>query len=253
MMSFHSRRFAAAVLITLVAAICGSSAPAQIPDEFTNLKILPKETDKRELIGLMRGMAGGLGVRCNYCHVGGSEQSLEGMDFASDEKDKKRTARVMMKMVREINENHLKGLETGRASVMEVTCATCHHRLAVPRPIEELLAETIEQEGMEAATKSYRDLRAKHYGGHSYDFTQIPLNSLAERLAGSRKMDEAFAMIELNIEFNPEDSWTRMLQGGLHKAGGDKEKAKASFRKALELDPENRWAKKELEALSAKE
>ena len=28
---------------------------------------------------VMRGMAGGLGLRCNHCHVGGSETSLEGM------------------------------------------------------------------------------------------------------------------------------------------------------------------------------
>ncbi|MGB8131789.1 MAG: hypothetical protein WCG81_18525, partial [Candidatus Angelobacter sp.] len=53
------------------AALCFSSlvmllalsteATAQIPDKFTNLQVLPKETSKAELVSIMRNYAGDLG------------------------------------------------------------------------------------------------------------------------------------------------------------------------------------------------
>ena len=81
---------------------------AQIPDEFTNLKLLPKDISKGELIGTMRDWAVGLGVRCSHCHVG--PDNLQGTDFASDKKKSKQTARRMLKMSRAINGDLLKDL-----------------------------------------------------------------------------------------------------------------------------------------------
>ena len=52
-------------LFTLLAA----SALAQVPDEYTNLKVLPKDIGKRELLGTMKSFAGALGMRCSDCHV----------------------------------------------------------------------------------------------------------------------------------------------------------------------------------------
>ena len=54
--------------VTTALALLLGTAPgaAQIPDEFTNLKLLPKDIEKRQLIGTMRDWAGGLGVRCNH-------------------------------------------------------------------------------------------------------------------------------------------------------------------------------------------
>jgi hypothetical protein len=42
----------------------------QIPDKFTNLKILPSGVPRAELVRVMREFASALGVRCNHCHVG---------------------------------------------------------------------------------------------------------------------------------------------------------------------------------------
>ena len=60
------------LLVLCVLQFGGGAVSAQIPDEFTNLKLLPKDISKRELIGIMREFASGLGKRCNYCHPGGN-------------------------------------------------------------------------------------------------------------------------------------------------------------------------------------
>jgi hypothetical protein len=51
-----------------VALLCVAAAPlvAQVPDEFTNLTVFPKDIGKRELIGAMRSFSGALGARCNF-------------------------------------------------------------------------------------------------------------------------------------------------------------------------------------------
>lgn len=64
-----------------------------------------------------------LGVRCTGCHVEG--------DFASDAKEEKETARMMITMVRDINSKFSDGKE-------HVTCFTCHrgseHPQTAPDP-----------------------------------------------------------------------------------------------------------------------
>jgi hypothetical protein len=65
------------------------------PQAFTNLKVLPKEIPRAELVATMRGFAGALGVRCTHCHVGPDD--LQGMDFATDEKPAKQVARTMLR------------------------------------------------------------------------------------------------------------------------------------------------------------
>ena len=54
--------FAACALAVLV--LLSAPLGAQIPDEFTNLKILDKDIGKQQLLGIMKGFSGALGVRC---------------------------------------------------------------------------------------------------------------------------------------------------------------------------------------------
>jgi len=42
-------------------------------------------------------------VRCIHCHVGEDPNNLDHVDFVSDERETKRVARAMMRMVQEIN------------------------------------------------------------------------------------------------------------------------------------------------------
>lgn len=215
---------------------------AQIPDTFENLQVLDAEIDKRELIGVMRSFAGALGVRCAHCHDG--PDNLQGMDFATDEIAAKRTAREMLRMVEAINGKHLAEVETS----VEVQCATCHRGVASPTPIDEIVARRIEQEGVEAAIAHWRELRAEHYGSAAYDFSPLPLNRLAERLGAD---DASPAILALNIEHHPDDGYTRMVAAGVHRARGETELAIAALRKAIEIDPDNGWAARQLAALEA--
>ncbi|HXV14001.1 MAG TPA: c-type cytochrome, partial [Candidatus Krumholzibacteria bacterium] len=59
-----------AVVMVFAAAWIAVPAPAQIPDTFTNLKVLPKDIQKAELVGIMRGFSMALNVRCTHCHKG---------------------------------------------------------------------------------------------------------------------------------------------------------------------------------------
>src|SRR5207253_842020 len=98
----------ATVLLSLALTTPGE---AQIPETFKNLQVLPKDIPARELVMTMRSYASALGVRCAHCHVGADRPELAGADFASDEREAKRTARLMMRMVKAINEDHLAHLQ----------------------------------------------------------------------------------------------------------------------------------------------
>lgn len=237
------------LLVALVGG--GGTIPAQVPDEFTNLKVLPKEIGKRELVSLMREYAGALGVRCNFCHVGENPDSLEGYDFASDEEEHKRVTRAMMQMTREINQRLLPA--TGRKKLVEVRCVTCHRGIAEPESLDRMLNETIETEGVDGAIRLYREMREQHYGTGAYDFSAATLNVVAERLARAQNLDGAIALTRLNLEFHPQEAGGHLMLAQLHGAKGDKEAALASVKQALQLEPDNSWAQRLLERLRAPE
>lgn len=228
-----------------------AAATAQVPDKFTNLQVFPKDISKGELTNRMREFSFGLGVRCNYCHVG--EDNLEQADFASDEKPAKKTARAMIRMVDEINGRLLRGIETGRTTRVTVECQTCHHGISVPEPIEDIVARLVATEGVEAALTRHRELREEHYGRAAYDFSKTPLDKVADDLSRSGKTDEALALLRENFKHYPDDTWGLAILGGVHKARGEREEAIAAFKKILEINPESGWAKKGLEDLKAAE
>ena len=65
------------------------------------------------------------------------------------------------------------------------------------------------------------------------------------------KTKEAAAIMELNVEVNTPSMWTYNLLAMAHAANHETEKAKADFHKILELNPENAFAKKQLEELDS--
>lgn len=242
------RRLAVSCLGLFTALLALSTVlPAQIPDKFTNLQVLPKETSKADLVSIMRNYAGDLGVRCGFCHVGGDPNTLQGVNFASDDSDKKKTARLMMRMVQSINQDHLSKL--GVKPAAQVTCMTCHRRNSDPRTMDAVLTESIRKDGAEAALALYRKLKTENYGNGKYDFSDIPLNKVGEELLDSGKVKEATTVLELDAELNPQSEWGRYLLGVAHATGGEKEKARTDFQKVLEMNPKNGMARKRLEAM----
>jgi cytochrome c peroxidase len=94
-----------------------------------NLKVLPQDMPKAQLLATMKLFSQSLGVRCTFCHVGEEGKPLSTFDFASDAKDKKQTARKMLAMVHRINSQDF-GV-TDFANV-KVTCFTCHRGSTKP-------------------------------------------------------------------------------------------------------------------------
>jgi Photosynthetic reaction centre cytochrome C subunit len=121
---------ALAAALTAVAFAQAPQAPAA-PAAFQNLQVLPKDISRRDLGATMRGFETALGVECTYCHVREGRGGRN--DMASDEKPPKQTARVMMRMVRQINETLAANLKKPAADIEQVQCATCHRGSAIPK------------------------------------------------------------------------------------------------------------------------
>ena len=142
--AFGRMAFAAASAAFLAAAVAAqqptappAAAPAKAEPPLVNLKVLPMGIPRQNLIAVMQMMSGSLGVKCTFCHVGTSRET---MDFPSDAKKEKQTARMMLAMVRRINEEDFKIADFSKS---KVTCYTCHrgapHPLtAPPKPGEQV-------------------------------------------------------------------------------------------------------------------
>ncbi|MHB8389711.1 MAG: c-type cytochrome [Acidobacteriaceae bacterium] len=98
----------------------------------TNLHVLPKNISHDDLMKVMHGFTGSLGVKCNYCHAPGTQPRH--LDFASDAKPEKRIARTMIRMTREINKKYLSEVNVAEAKPEQknVTCGTCHRGHDIP-------------------------------------------------------------------------------------------------------------------------
>jgi tetratricopeptide (TPR) repeat protein len=184
----------------------------------------------RNLLAEMQGYATALGVACEHCHTAPAN--------SPEPQPKKDIARQMIAMTRDLNARVQ--LVTGKPAneAVRVECATCHRGVTIPKPLGQVLSETLQQQDFEAAEVQYRDLRARYFGRASYDFTEDTLVNLARPLASLRP-DDAIRLLELNIEFNPRSAKSYALMGFAYTRKFDDESAIASLEKAVELEPEN--------------
>lgn len=92
----------------------------------TNLKVLPKNLTGEQVGEIMRKWEAELGTECTTCHAADPKNigpnGKPRLNFADDSKADKATARLMVKMVDDINKNYVSKLEDSEP----VTCATCH-------------------------------------------------------------------------------------------------------------------------------
>jgi hypothetical protein len=239
------------VFLAAGAAAQTPPAPAQ-PPPLTNLQVYPKDIPRPQLIATMQGFVAALGVQasggCGYCHVGTAPQ----FDFASEANPKKNVARKMILMSREITAKLPEVTGKPAAEVTSLRCATCHRGVAVPKLLPDILTETSTKSGTAAAVQQYRDLRAKYYGGQSYDFSENALVAAAAPLIAANKADDAIAWLQLNVEFYPKSSATYAALGQAYARKNDTPNAIKNYEKAVELDPNNQPAKRQLEQLKAK-
>jgi tetratricopeptide (TPR) repeat protein len=239
-------------LLFIALLLTGSRASAQFPDKFTNLKVLPKDISKHDIESTMRSFAFALGVRCDHCHVE-KKAPEHGFDFAADDKEEKKTARIMLQMVSGINHDYISKVpkEPPANAPIQVQCVTCHHGLTQPRTLTAVLSESLEKDGLDKTLALYGELRKKYYGSGQYDFGEGSLNQLTEALLAKKANSEALAIAELNFSANHPDSvWSYHMLAQTHEANGQIDKAIADYRKALELHPDDKWAQQQIDSLS---
>jgi hypothetical protein len=77
----------------------------------TNLKVLPKDMTGEQVHELMHKWAGDLGAECSTCHAADPNRKMPNgrpaLNFADDSKEEKNTARLMYRMMGDINKNYL--------------------------------------------------------------------------------------------------------------------------------------------------
>ncbi len=140
-------RTIAALLLMVAAAASAQDAPKNV-QLLTGLTPLQLQRN----MNLMRAA---LGVHCDYCHVVTEEK---GWQFALDDKETKRRARDMIRMVMDINTKHFGGRPT-------VTCNTCHNgnrrpalTVSLPTPAPEFPTPVVDRSTFPKA----KDLVAKY-------------------------------------------------------------------------------------------
>lgn len=150
-----SSLFLPAAAALLAAVFCASFTRAQAPQSAppapagaaphpghdfshyvpTNLKVLPKDLNGEQIHKIMEGWSEALGAHCDTCHVAypGSTgpNGRPRLNFADDSRPEKSTARIMYKMVEDINGNYISMVENSGAGV---SCGTCHRGHLDPEP-----------------------------------------------------------------------------------------------------------------------
>jgi tetratricopeptide (TPR) repeat protein len=185
----------------------------------------------------MQAISQALGVTCNYCHT-----AAPGSGQAEPKKD---IARAMMAMTRDINSKIAAAVGKPAA---EVLCVTCHRGVADPRPLPDILSETLRENGVAAAVTQYRQLHERYYGRDTYDFGEETLIGLAQRIANGRA-DDAIALLQLNLEFYPKSARTYIALAYAYTRKVDDASAMAALEKALAIEPDNGVARGQLEQL----
>ena len=119
------------IILSMSCAAVRPQAPAETAADpgFRNLQVLPRDITRPELITTMRRFTQALGVGCDYCHVANPAGTEPEMNFASDAKQEKNVARLMIRMTGRINEGFIARVPDSHTVV---TCWTCHRGEAQP-------------------------------------------------------------------------------------------------------------------------
>jgi uncharacterized membrane protein len=116
--------------------------------------------------------------------------------------------------------------------------------------IAETLSATIASSGIDQAVKQYEEL--KWNAAAQYNFDEDQLNTLGYQLIQTKKFKEAIRVFQLNVEAYPQSSNVYDSLGEAYMDDGDRGEAVANYRRAVQLNPNNRNAATMLEKLSAR-
>jgi hypothetical protein len=232
----------ATLLLSASLAAQAPAAPAQgaaAPVPAKNLQVLPKEWTTAQVLPVMRTIAAALGTECGHCHVW-TAAGAPGNDFPADVKPEKAKARVMLRMVMDINKTittEFTKLGKPANEIVQVQCVTCHRGQIIPKQLVDIIADTAAQSNAAGAVAKYRDLRKEFYGSQSYDFSDTTLFDAATRAIAASKFDDAVLYAQTNLEFNPKSARSHQVMSQAYQRKGDMPNAIAEMEKAAAMDP----------------
>ena len=105
------------------------------------------------------------------------------------------------------------------------------------RLLSKKLARDIEEKGIEAALAAFE--KGKAGGPSTYSINEDEINSLGYQLLVGRRLREAIEVFKLNTKEFPASWNTHDSLGEAYMAAGEKELAIKSYRKSVELNPQN--------------
>ncbi|MFN8177298.1 MAG: c-type cytochrome [bacterium] len=243
--------------VVLVSALAMALVPApgfaqhlQWPEHPKNLKVL-KNLKGEQLRPVMQEMTHGLGVRCNFCHVGQEGQPITSYDFASDEKPEKQVARKMLEMVQSVH-GQLEKLDLPKDETrVEVTCYTCHRGRPKPLELHAELSAVFHKQGADSMAARYHALKDRFLSRGAYDFGEGSLNELGYELLAAGEKEGALRAFQLNVEAYPQSANAYDSLAEAYLAAGQRDEARTNYRKSLELDPKNENAAEKLKEIDA--
>ena len=128
---YYKKTIVLAVLACFAVSL-SAFMPKQADDKkFKNLKVLPKDISKEQLDDVMDNFKMALGVKCGHCHAPMQDNPRK-MDFASDAKPEKETAREMMRMTAKINKKYFHNAMKEGKTITKIACVTCHNGKTEP-------------------------------------------------------------------------------------------------------------------------
>ena len=231
------------------AAPQGGGGP-QVPTP-KNLQFFPKDMTGQQILPIMQNFNAALGVNCTYCHNSEPPVDNPKNDFASDEKETKKKARVMLILARDINMKLQSELGKPANQLTNVQCVTCHRGVAIPKQLTAIMMETAAKDGVTKALQQYQELRKEYYGAQAYDFSDTSLFNAANQSLAANKPDDAIAFAQLNLAFHADSARSYQVMSQAYQRKNDKDKAIQSLEKAVQLAPMNQGFKNQLQQLKA--
>ena len=237
------------MLTVMIVIVVSATAGAQPEWRAQNLQYFPKDIAREQLTQRMREFSFALGVRCEYCHDLPEGTPPAPGALASDAKPAKVKARAMLRLVDQLNGTLLAGIPARAEPRVEVTCATCHRGLPLPKTLQTTLFEIARRDGGAAAVARYRQLRDGEAHLGRYNFGEWEVNELARRLAEAGDRAAAIAILEMNGEYYARSASIDFMLGELHLQDGDRARALRRYRLTLEKAPDHQMAKRRIEEL----
>ncbi|MCI0432022.1 MAG: c-type cytochrome, partial [Gemmatimonadetes bacterium] len=196
-MSDSMTRFTLAAALATILMSPAVPVRAQIPVEFRNLRVLPRDISRDSLVQVMRSFSFATGLRCEDCHVLPENGAFENAQFDLDDKLTKRRARYMLEMVNRLNEELRIGLPERDQPALSVECKTCHRGLRKLFLLRTELRDVLANAGVDSAVSRYRELRLRASMRGVYDFGEWEMNELAREVAQAGNTVAAIAFLEL--------------------------------------------------------